>query len=134
MAILKHETRPLNSSEDIVMARQTARQWAVELGFSLVSQTKLVTATSELARNAVVYGGGGSVRLEIMAESRRQGLRLIFEDHGPGIPDIEQAMTDGYTTSDGLGMGLGGAKRLVNEFDITSTVGEGTRVTITMWK
>ena len=134
MAGQRHETLQIRSSEDIVRVRQAARAWAVELGFNLVQQTKLVTAASELARNTVDWGGGGTVRLEVLNESRRQGLRLIFEDRGPGIPDIELAMKDGYTTGGGLGLGLGGARRLVGEFEIVTRVGEGTRVTITMWK
>jgi serine/threonine-protein kinase RsbT len=104
------------------------------VGFGLVDQTKLVTAASELARNTVIYGGGGTVLLEALNDSNRRGLRLTFVDHGPGIPDIERAMKDGYTTGAGLGLGLGGAKRLVNDFDITSGPGEGTRVCIARWK
>lgn len=134
MALLRSETLKLNSSEDIVQVRQVVRAWAVEMGFSLVDQTKLVTAASELARNTVIYGGGGTLHLEALNESPRQGLRLTFEDQGPGIPDIDLAMKDGYTTGGGLGLGLGGAKRLVNEFEINSRPGEGTRVVITRWK
>ena len=134
MAVQRHETLQIRSSEDIVRVRQAARAWAVELGFSLLDQSKLVTAASELAPNTIDWGGGGTVRLEALSESGRQGLRLIFEDHGPGIPDIELALKDGYTTGAGLGLGLGGARRLVNEFEIVSRVGEGTHVTITMWK
>jgi len=136
MAVLvqKHEIMPVRSGMDIVQVRQAARAWAVELGFSLVDQTKLVTAASELARNVVDWGGGGIVRLEVLEDGGRQGLRLIFEDHGPGIADVGLAMKDGYSTGAGLGLGLGGARRLVNEFEIVSRVGEGTRVTITMWK
>jgi serine/threonine-protein kinase RsbT len=134
MLTQKHDTLQIRSSEDIVRARQAARAWAVEQGFSLVSQTKLVTAVSEIARNTVVFGGGGIMRMEVLDAGARKGLRLTFEDKGPGIPDIELAMKDGYTTGDGLGLGLGGSKRLVNEFDIVSRVGEGTRVTITMWQ
>lgn len=134
MAVQRHETLPVVSDMDIVRVRQAARAWAVELGFSLVDQTKLVTAASELARNTVGWGGGGTVRLEILDDGGRQGLRLTFEDHGPGIPDIELALKDGYTTGSGLGLGLGGSRRLVNEFEIASRVGEGARVTITMWK
>ena len=133
-AVQSREILWVRSDEDIVRARQAARVLAVELGFSLVAQTKLVTAASELARNTVEWGGGGTVRLEVLNGGRRQGLRLTFEDHGPGISDIERAMTDGYTTGEGLGLGLGGARRLVNDFDIVSRVGEGTRVTITMWR
>ena len=134
MAVLKTETLPLRSTDDIVHARQVARQWAVQMGFSLVDQTKLVTAASELARNTVTYGGGGEVILEALNDSNRRGVRLTFTDQGPGIPDIALALKDGYTTGAGMGLGLGGAKRLVNEFDIVSHAGEGTRVSITKWK
>jgi serine/threonine-protein kinase RsbT len=134
MVITKDDTMPVRSSEDIVRVRQYVRERAVELGFGLVGQTKLVTAASELARNTVDYGGGGTMRLEALDEYARSGLRLTFEDHGSGIADIELALRDGYTTGSGLGLGLGGAKRLVNEFEIDSCPGEGTRVCITGWK
>jgi serine/threonine-protein kinase RsbT len=134
MAVLRAETRPVRSSEDVVLVRQTVRAWAVELSFSLVDQTKLVTAASELARNTVVHGGGGTVRLEVLNDADRRGLRLVFEDKGPGIPDVQLALREGYTTGTGLGLGLGGAKRLSNDFEIASRVGEGTRVSITRWK
>ena len=134
MPVTKHDTLPIRSENDMVLVRQTVRKWAAELSFSLVEQTKVVTATSELARNVLVHGGGGSIRLEALNDGRRVGLRLTFVDQGPGIPDIELALRDGYTTGRGLGLGLGGSKRLVNEFDIVSRVGEGTRVTITKWK
>lgn len=134
MAVLKSETLPLQSSEDIVRVRQAVRAWAIELGFSLVDQTKIVTAASELARNTVDYGGGGQVLFESLNETGRRGLRLAFEDQGPGIANIELALTDGYTTGGGLGLGLSGARRLSNEFSIKSTPGEGTRVVITRWK
>jgi serine/threonine-protein kinase RsbT len=124
----------LRSQQDVVMMRQLVRSWSIEAGFSLVDQTKIVTAASELARNAVVYGGGGLARLEILRDNGRTGLRLTFEDKGPGIADIERAMQDGYTTGNGLGLGLGGAKRLCNEFSIDSRPGQGTRVTIARWK
>lgn len=124
----------IQSSADVVLIRQAVRQLAVKLGFSLVDQTKIVTAASELARNTLDYGGGGTVQLEALEEGIRRGLRLIFEDTGPGIPDIELALKDGFTTGGGLGMGLSGTKRLVNEFDIVSQVGEGTKVTIIKWK
>jgi serine/threonine-protein kinase RsbT len=114
--------------------RQKVRTWAVEIGFSLVDQTKIVTAASELARNTVDYGKGGTVTLETLQSGSRKGLRLIFEDQGPGIGDIELAMTDGYTSSNGLGLGLSGTKRLMHEFDIISRVGEGTRITIARWR
>ena len=134
MTLLKHEILEVRSSMDVVIVRQRTRDLAMELGFGLVDQTKLVTAASELARNTVDYGGGGTVRLEAHNDGMRRGLRLVFEDKGPGIPDIELAMKDGYTTGGGLGYGLSGSKRLVNDFEITSRVGEGTRVAITRWK
>lgn len=134
MTILKSQTLPLRSDQDVVKVRQVVRAWTVELKFSLVDQTKFVTAASELARNTVDYGGGGEVRLESLQERGRAGLRLIFSDQGPGIPDLELALKDGYTSGNGMGLGLSGAKRLSNEFDIYSKVGEGTRVTITRWK
>jgi serine/threonine-protein kinase RsbT len=122
----------LRAAEDIVRMRQTVREQATRLGFSLVDQTKIVTAASELARNTILYGGGGDVLVEALNE-RRKGLRLTFIDKGPGIADIALALQDGYTTGGGLGLGLGGAKRLSNEFDIHTRPGEGTRVTITRW-
>ena len=134
MSVLKSRTLPVKVESDVVLARQAVRAYAVELKFSLVDQTKIVTAASELARNVLVHGGGGEVVLSVLQEGVRRGLRAVFEDHGPGIPDISLAMQDGYTTGNTLGLGLGGAKRLVNDFDIVSTPGEGTRVTITRWK
>lgn len=134
MDMLRHEMMSIQSSADIVLVRQAVRKWSVELGFSLVDQTKIVTAASELARNTLDYGGGGTVKLETLQEGMRRGLRLTFADQGPGIPDIELALKDGYTTGGGLGMGLSGTKRLVNEFEIVSRVGEGTCITITKWK
>jgi serine/threonine-protein kinase RsbT len=125
---------PVRSEHDIVLARQAVRKLAQELGFSLVDQTKMVTAASELARNTFIYGGGGDMRWAVLLDGARKGLRLTFEDQGPGIPDLAQALTDGWTSGSGLGMGLSGAKRLVNDFDIHSKPGEGTRVTITRWK
>ncbi|WP_404789855.1 anti-sigma regulatory factor [Altericista sp. CCNU0014] len=130
----KPEMLQIRSSVDVVLVRQAARKLAVEIGFGLVDQTKIVTAASELARNTLDYGGGGSVELEVLQEAGRTGLRLVFEDRGPGIPDLELALKDGFTTGSGLGMGLGGAKRLASEFAIESIVGEGTRVTIVRWK
>src|ERR1051325_11682366 len=129
MPTLRTAKLPLRSDDDIVRARQTVRQWAVELKFTLVDQTKIVTAASEIARNTVVHAGGGDVVLESLNEGPRNGLRLTFEDKGPGIPSIETAMRDGFTSGGGLGLGLGGAKRLSNEFAIESRVGEGTRIT-----
>ncbi len=134
MDIQRSETMSIQSSADVVLVRQAVRQWAVELRFSLVDQTKIVTAASELARNTLDYGGGGMVKLESLQEGIRRGLRLTFEDKGPGIPDLDLALKDGYTTGGGLGMGLSGTKRLVNEFNIVSQVGEGTCITITKWK
>jgi len=128
------EALPLQSSEHVVAVRQAVRQRAVELGFSLVNQTKIITAASELARNTIQHGGGGRALLEVISDGARQGLRLTFEDHGARISDIALAMRDGYTTAAGLGLGLSGAKRLSNEFSITSAPGEGTRVVITRWK
>ena len=134
MAVLRHETRSIQSSEDVVSVRGVVREWAIALCFSLVDQTKIITAASELARNALIYGKGGSVRLEALNDEARRGLRLVFEDHGPGIPDLELALRDGFTTGGGLGLGLGGSRRLVNNFEIESKVGAGTRVAITRWK
>ena len=124
----------LRTEQDIVLARQAVRKMTLELGFSLVDQTKMVTAASELARNTLIYGGGGVLQWEMLLEGARKGLRLSFKDEGPGIADVPLAMTDGWTSGSGLGMGLSGAKRLVNEFDIDSKPGRGTRVTITRWK
>ena len=125
---------PLRSEHDIVLARQLVRKLTQELGFSLVDQTKMVTATSELARNALIYGRGGTMHWEFVQREIYRGLKLLFADEGPGIPNIDLAMTDGWTSGNGLGMGLTGAKRLVNEFELDSRVGGGTRVTITRWK
>ena len=134
MPVRRSETLEIRSSADIVAVRQTVRLWCVDVGFSLVDQTKMVTAASELARNTLDYGHGGVVRLEQLDEGARRGLRLTFEDKGPGIASIEQALQDGYTSGTGLGLGLGGARRLVNEFDIRSSPGEGTCVVIARWK
>jgi len=128
------ETLRVRLSDDVVRVRQKARALAIEAGLSLVDQTKIVTAASELARNMIDYGGGGSVTLDIIASSTRRGVRAVFEDKGPGIANIEQALKDGYTTGSGLGLGLGGAKRLSSEFSIQSKPGEGTKITITRWK
>jgi serine/threonine-protein kinase RsbT len=128
------EQRLIRSSEDVTAVRQVVRSHAVALGFSLVEQTKLVTAASELARNALEHGGGGFMDLEHVLDRSRRGIRLTFVDEGPGIPDINLAMKDGYTTGSGLGLGLGGAKRLSNDFSIESTPGKGTRIAITRWK
>lgn len=134
MPARQDEALPVRSESDVVAVRQAAREWCTEAGFSLVEQTKMVTAASELARNVLVHGGGGSVRLEALTNGSRRGLRMEFVDQGPGIPDLELALRDGFTTGSGLGLGLGGAKRLVNEFTIESVPGAGTRVIITRWK
>ena len=134
MVLLSAERLPLQTDEHMVIVRQSVRNLAVGLGFSLVDQTKLVTAASELARNTIKHGGGGSALLETINDGPRRGVRLTFEDHGPGIADIAQAMKDGFTTAGGLGLGLSGAKRLTNEFALTSAPGTGTQVVITKWK
>ena len=134
MAVLRHEARLIRADEDVVAARQLVRELAVLVGFSLVDQTKVVTAASELARNVLQHGGGGTLTASALNDDSRRGLRLVFEDSGPGIEDIPLAMKDGFTTGSGLGLGLGGAKRLSNEFEIDSTPGAGTRVTIARWK
>jgi len=134
MTVERNELFDVRSANDIVRVRQRVREWAVESGFSLVDQTKIVTAASELARNTVEHGGGGTARVELLSEGIRRGLRLTCEDKGPGIADIQLALKDGFTSRNGLGLGLGGARRLVNEFAIESRPGEGTRVTITRWK
>lgn len=134
MTVLKREQLPLQNSNDVVVARQKVRQWATELRFSLVDQTKLVTAASELARNALDHGQGGHMAIEVVNGLSKTGLRLIFEDNGPGIPDLETALKDGFTTGNGMGLGLGGSKRLVNEFRIESEIGKGTKVTVIRWK
>ena len=134
MATAPADSLPLVASEHIVIVRQAVRQKAIELGFSLVDQTKIVTAASELARNAIQHGGGGYATVEVLSDGVRRGLRLVFVDGGPGIADIALAMKDGYSTGGGLGLGLSGAKRLSNDFSISSTPGAGTRVAITRWK
>jgi serine/threonine-protein kinase RsbT len=134
MDVVSEQVLPLVGEQDVVHARQAVRQHAERLKFSLVDQTKLVTAASELARNTIVHGGGGAMRLEVVNSLHRNGLRLTFNDHGPGIADIQLAMRDGYTTGQGLGLGLGGAKRLVNDFSIDSKPGKGTCITVTRWK
>ena len=134
MAVIRSETLALRVEQDVVLARQAVRKMTQELKFSLVDQTKMVTAASELARNTVIYGGGGVMKWEVLVDGARNGVRLVFEDQGPGIPDLSLALKDGWTSGNGLGMGLSGAKRLVNDFDITSEVGKGTRVMIARWK
>jgi serine/threonine-protein kinase RsbT len=128
------ELLELRSSDHVVHARQRVRSRAIEVGLSLVDQTKIVTAASELARNTIDYGGGGSMSIFVISDGTRRGVRLVFEDHGPGIPDLDLALKDGYTTGGGLGLGLSGSKRLCNEFAIESRLGVGTRVTIARWK
>ena len=134
MAVVRSDSRVVEASDDVVRIRQLVREWAVAAGLTLVDQTKLITAASELARNQVQYGGGGTVRIDFLNNDMKRGIRLVFEDHGPGISDIDQALKDGFTTGSGLGLGLGGARRLVDEFEIQSHAGEGTRITITQWK
>ena len=134
MTVERSELLPVRTSNDIVRVRQLTREWSLLAGFSLVDQTKMVTAASELARNTLEHGGGGTARVELLTEGVRRGVRLTCEDQGPGIPDIELALRDGYTSRGGLGLGLGGARRLVNEFGIESRPGEGTRVTISRWR
>jgi len=134
MAITDQGALPLRSEHDIVMARQSVRKMSQQLGFTLVDQTKMVTAASELARNTLVYGGGGTLTWQHLLDGGKKGLRLEFKDEGPGIANLNLAMTDGWTSGAGLGMGLSGAKRLVNEFSIDSAPGKGTTVVITRWK
>ncbi len=134
MEVVKSDSLPLRTEQDIVNARQTVRKLTTELMFGIVDQTKMVTAASELARNTVTYGGGGILRWEVRLDGARRGLRLTFEDKGPGITDLDLAMKDGWTSGSGMGLGLSGAKRLVNEFEIFSKPGDGTRVAVTRWK
>jgi len=134
MTVVKSSVVPVTTEADVVKVRQAVRAVAVEIKLSLVDQTKVVTAASELGRNLLIYGGGGEVLLDIVREGLRQGVRAAFVDHGPGIADIEQALKDGFTSGGGMGLGLGGAKRLVNDFSIVSSAAEGTRVTITKWR
>lgn len=134
MPVLRDDLIGLRSIDDIIKARQLVRDCAVLQGFSLVDQTKLVTAASELARNTVIHGGGGEMRLEAVNNGPRRGVKVTFMDAGPGIPDIALAMKDGYTTRGGLGLGLSGSRRLVNEFEIESEPGKGTRVSIVRWR
>ncbi|NES15783.1 MULTISPECIES: ATP-binding protein [Micromonospora] len=126
-------TQAIRSDEDVVRVRQLVRTTAVAAKLSLVDQTKLVTAASELARNTLIYGGGGAAEVTTIDDGLRRGIRIVFTDQGPGIPDLDLALTDGYTTGGGLGLGLSGARRLVDDFDIRTGVGEGTRVTVTKW-
>jgi serine/threonine-protein kinase RsbT len=132
--VQKTETLPIKSSSDVVMVRQRVRTWTTEMKFSLVEQTKIVTAASELGRNTLEHGGGGMLELALVVNGTRRGLRLRFSDQGPGIPDVAQALKDGYTTGSGMGLGLGGSKRLMNEFEIDTHPGIGTTVTVIRWK
>jgi serine/threonine-protein kinase RsbT len=134
LIVEKDETMPVRNAEDVVRVRREVRAHAVGAGFSLVDQTKIVTAASEIARNTVDYGGGGTLHLATVRLGARRGVQLVFRDQGPGIADLKLALMDGYTTGSGLGLGLSGAKRLSSEFDIKSTPGEGTVVTIVRWK
>jgi serine/threonine-protein kinase RsbT len=134
MNIRKREVLQLRSDSDVVRTRQSVRAMCAEAGFTLVDQTKMVTAASELARNTIVHGGGGTATLEALEDGVRKGVRMTFEDEGPGIADIAQALKDGYTTGKGMGLGLGGSRRLVNDFDITSSPGTGTRVVAVRWR
>lgn len=133
MAVTSAERLPVQDEPDVVSVRRRVREVTTKLGFSLVDQTKIVTAASELARNTIIHGGGGSMQIETL-NGPRTGLRLTFEDTGPGIPDIDLALRDGFTTGSGLGLGLGGAKRLVSDFEVISRVGEGTRIVAIRWK
>jgi serine/threonine-protein kinase RsbT len=132
--IARAEDLPLRTDEDVVRVRQAARQATLDAGFGLVDQTKVVTAASELARNTIIYGGGGNVRLEIVRDGQRAGVKLTFVDQGPGIADVQQALRDGYTSGTGLGLGLGGARRLMGHLDISSRLGEGTTIVAIRWK
>lgn len=134
MNATRDDVLPIRESDDVVRVRQAVRVQAIAAGLGLVDQTKIITAASELARNTLDYGLGGTARIETFTCSPRRGVRLTFEDKGPGIADLERALTDGYTTGGGLGLGLSGARRLCNEFDIHSVVGEGTRIMIARWK
>ena len=131
---IRSDRLPIRTSEDVVLVRQHVRKLSLEVGLSLVDQTKVVTAASEIARNTLTYGGGGWASIEIVEQFGRRGVRAIFEDSGPGIPDIGRALQDGFTTGGGLGLGLGGAKRLSNDFDLVSAPGQGARVTLVRWK
>ena len=134
MDVTKDASAPIQSSLDVVKIRQMVREWTISLGFSLVDQTKMITAASELARNVLEHGGGGEVKLEALNNVNRRGLRVTFSDQGAGMADVEQALKDGFSTGSGMGLGLGGAKRLVNDFSIDSAPGRGTRVTIVRWR
>jgi serine/threonine-protein kinase RsbT len=134
MLVEQDDRMPVASADDVVRVRQAVRARAVAAGLSLVDQTKIITAASEIARNTVNYGGGGEVRIEVLRDGARRGVRLTFTDEGPGIADLSLALTDGYTTGSGLGLGLSGSRRLCNEFDVRSTPGSGTTVVLVRWK
>ena len=134
MGVARTDTRQVRTSEDVVGVRQVVREWSIAAGLGLVDQTKIVTAASELARNVLDYGGGGTMTIEALNDGPRRGVRLTFVDQGPGIADVDQALRDGFSSGSGLGLGLGGAKRLSNEFSIDSRPGEGTRVTVARWR
>lgn len=135
MELVKIERLPILTNKDIVCARKKVREWSLEVGFGLVDQTKVTTAASELARNTMQHGGGGEMEIAVVAnEASKSGLRLVFSDNGPGIVDIKLALTDGYTTGGGMGLGLSGSKRLMNEFNLETELGKGTRVTVIKWK
>ncbi len=134
MGVVRADRLEVRTGDDVVGVRRRVREWSITAGLGLVDQTKIVTAASELARNLIDYGGGGTMHIEQLNDGPRRGVRMVFEDHGPGIPDVEQALRDGYTTGNGLGLGLGGARRLASEFAIDSRPGEGTRVTISRWR
>ena len=134
IALSEPGSLPLADALDVAACRQTVRRLTAALKFSIIGQTMLITAASELARNTLLHGGGGRFSWEVIDAGTRRGVRLRFEDEGPGIPDIQRAMTDGWTSGKGLGLGLPGAKRLVNEFEVESAVGRGTRVAITRWQ
>src|SRR5688572_17651314 len=132
--LLRSESLPVRQESDLLLVRGLVRECATELGLSTLDLTRIVTAASELGRNTLVHGGGGTMLLETIAAEERCGVRLTFEDRGPGIADLAQAMTDGFTTSGGMGLGLSGSRRLVSEFEVFSRIGEGTRITVTRWK
>jgi serine/threonine-protein kinase RsbT len=132
--VLNKDTMKIEKEQDVIPFRNRVKEYAVKIGMSLVNQTKLITAASELVRNMLKYAGGGTALIEVVSDNRNSGIRLLFEDRGPGIKDVSLAMKDGYSTGKSLGLGLPGAKRLVNEFDIKSKPGEGTIVSILKWK
>ncbi len=135
MTLMKEDRLPIVHQTDITFARKKVREWALEVGFGIVDQTKIVTAASELARNTLIYGGGGEMEIALLKnDNEKPGIRLIFADQGPGIADVKLALTDGFTSGGGMGLGLSGSKRLMNEFDLETQIGKGTRVTVIKWK